>query len=366
MHMQISTITCHHVYNFGASLQAYALQEYLQSQGHSVQIIDYRPEYLSRAYSFRAINNPAWDRFGYRTLYRLLKFPSKFKQYVSGKKQAFDKFEASYLHLSSKRYCTLEELKTDDCFGELVLAGSDQIWNPYFKNGIDPVFYLQFINNPKTKKASYAASFAVDKVDSKKGKQISQWIKSLDAVSVREKTGIKILDGFDICGNLVCDPVLLICKEKWEQLMVECPIKEKFIFVYDFDLQEKTIQMVKEIAKSKKIVSVYSSDPIFDTDPGMGPREFLSYLASSETVITNSYHALLFSLIFHKDFLVVKRKEPINSRVLDMLSYLKLENRLITEKRLDILLPVDWDEVDNRLSVLIQTSKNFLGELTNE
>ncbi len=79
--MRIRIITCYDVYNAGASLQAYALMQYLKDCGHEVKIIDYKPDYLSRHYSLKAVNNPEYDRAGIREIYLLVKMPGRIKNY---------------------------------------------------------------------------------------------------------------------------------------------------------------------------------------------------------------------------------------------------------------------------------------------
>ena len=155
--MQICTITCHDVYNAGASLQAYALQAYLKSLGHDVKIIDYKPDYLSRHYRLDIVGNPKYDKPILRQAYLLAKLPGRLR--MLPRKRAFDSFTAKYLDLT-RRYASNAELKADPPEADIYFAGSDQIWNPLFSNGKDPAFYLDFVR--RGIRAAYAASFAVE------------------------------------------------------------------------------------------------------------------------------------------------------------------------------------------------------------
>ena len=137
--MIIKTITCHDVYNLGASLQAYALQTYLQKQGHEVEIIDYKPDYLSGHFKLWGVYNPVYDKPFIRLLYLLAKLPGRLM--ALRRKKAFDVFTKNYLHLT-RRYHSNDELKKDPPIADAYIAGSDQIWNTVFKNGRDPAFYL--------------------------------------------------------------------------------------------------------------------------------------------------------------------------------------------------------------------------------
>lgn len=106
--MKICTITCHDVYNVGASLQAYALQTYLKSLGHDVKIIDYKPDYLSKHYRLDIVSNPKYDKPFLKQAYLLAKLPGRL--HMLPRKKAFDSFTAKYLDLT-KRYTSNEELK---------------------------------------------------------------------------------------------------------------------------------------------------------------------------------------------------------------------------------------------------------------
>lgn len=108
--MKICTITCHDVYNVGASLQAYALQTYLKSLGHDVKIIDYKPDYLSKHYRLDVVGNPKYDKPFVREVYLLAKLPGRLR--VLPRKKAFDSFTAKHLDLT-RRYVSNEELKAD-------------------------------------------------------------------------------------------------------------------------------------------------------------------------------------------------------------------------------------------------------------
>ena len=100
--MKIATITCHDVYNYGASLQAYALQHYLESIGHNCQIIDYKPDYLSNHYNLRSVANPRFDKPMLRQLYLMAKLPGRIGSL--SRKRRFDRFTSDYLHLTTTRY----------------------------------------------------------------------------------------------------------------------------------------------------------------------------------------------------------------------------------------------------------------------
>ena len=140
--MKIKTITCHDVYNVGASLQAYALVTYLRKLGHDAQIIDYKPDYLSNHYPLWGLGNPAYDKPVIRELYNLAKLPGRLKARNGKRKAEYDRFTAEFLPLTPRRYTSNDDLKQNPPEADVYFAGSDQIWNCFFPNGKDPVFLL--------------------------------------------------------------------------------------------------------------------------------------------------------------------------------------------------------------------------------
>ena len=184
--MKIKTITCHDVYNVGASLQAYALVTYLRKLGHDAQIIDYKPDYLSNHYPLWGLGNPAYDKPILRELYNLAKLPGRLK--ARNGKAEYDRFTAEFLPLTPRRYTSNDDLKQNPPEADVYFAGSDQIWNCFFPNGKDPAFYLDFAPAGSVR-ASYAASFAMDDIPEEWKPDVKRRLSGLDHISVRESSG---------------------------------------------------------------------------------------------------------------------------------------------------------------------------------
>ena len=203
--MKISTITCHDVYNHGASLQAYALMTYLNNQGHNVEIIDYKPYYMGNLYKLSNIDNPAWEKnFISKSIYLTLKLPGRL---ISLKrKKNFDDFTKKYLNVGNYTYESNEDLKSNLPDSDIFICGSDQIWNSLHANGKDPAFYLDFVPNDKVK-AAYAASFATDTISDEYKIMTKSLVEKLDKVGVREESGVKIVKdlGIEKAGFKSCD-----------------------------------------------------------------------------------------------------------------------------------------------------------------
>lgn len=349
---EIKIITCHDVYNAGASLQAYALSTYLKNLGHRVENIDYKPYYLKH-YELWGVRNPKYDKPVLREMYNILKLPIRIKERFSKRKKAFDWFTKEYLTVTSRTFQSNEELKNARINADVFLAGSDQIWNTVFQNGRDPAFYLDFVRTNAVR-ASYAASFATDALEEEYQEKIISWIQKLDFVSVREKTGLDILQQLHIDNACqVLDPVFLLSREEWESLLNKEIPGESYVLLYDFDNNEELNEKAKLLANENgwKIYSIFPNKVCDRCFYHEGPLEFLSLIKNAEMVLSNSFHATAFSIIFEKQFLVYDRKDKINTRMRDILE--TLEITMGKE-------PIDYKKVNVLLKKQVENSKKYI------
>lgn len=367
--MKICTITCHDVYNHGASMQAYALMTYLTNIGHYVEIIDYKPDYLSNHYNMKSIDNPKWEKnMLTKGIYLTLKTPGRL---ISLKrKKAFDEFRENNLVLTKKRYTSNEELKMNLPEADAYICGSDQIWNSLHNNGKDPAFYLDFVPDNKIK-ASYAASFATDTIDDKYKPMVKEKVSRLDGVGIREKSGVKIAKELGINNAInVVDPVFLLNKEDWDNIGNET-FEDKYVLVYDFDKSTLVEKIATDIAKKKglKIYTINADKPKYaDKHFNLsGPKTFVSLVKNAEFVISNSFHAVVFSVIYNKNIAIVNRTENINTRMRDLLYDLKLNDRLVDDDYNlgSVLKEIDYREANKSLNDKIKISKEYLNEVLN-
>lgn len=368
--MKIATITCHHVYNYGATLQAYALQQYLISMGYDYEIINFTPWYHNR-YSFWTVNR-------FSTHYNLIKrnillkliwclkynLPYLIKEYK--RKFAFDKFDSKYLNITKRKYANIEDLRLDPPKADIYICGSDQIWNQDATFGIEKAYYLNF-GNSDIYRMSYAASFGSDKFPSQ-GDKVRNLIKNIDKISVRERTGECILNKLGFSNiDIVLDPVFLLDRQQWRTLIsyskqVKTP--EKYILLYNFRHNDAIKHFVLELQSCMDIpiICIHGYDDIPYADikiKDAGPIEFLKLIESADIVVSDSFHATVFSIIFNREFYTFSLKGHNNTaRMEDLLYCLGIKNRLNMEKpSKDIINYVD---VNKRLNPLIENSKHFL------
>jgi len=360
--MKIKTITCHNVYNHGAILQEFALLKYLEMEGHEAETINYQPAYLADNYKLFTVPSQKWkSNFIKKAIYIILKMPGRLKDLKRYK--LFDEFSQHYIQETKKIYKTNDEIIDDLPLADAYICGSDQVWNSLFQNGKDPSFYLDFAPSNKLK-ISYAASFAIDKLDEKIKPFVKAKVKKIDHISVRESSGIKILKDLGINDvTQVLDPVFLLDSDYWNETFVN-KIECKYILVYDFDTNKVIKDIALKTAKENEFKifalnkNIKYADKIFWQ---CGPKMFLSLIANAELILSTSFHAVAFSIIFKKKFYVFNRKENINTRMKDLMTLVNLDNRLISEMN-----EFNFEENIDYLTVLKKTheyrevSKRFL------
>lgn len=208
-------------------------------------------------------------------------------------------------------------------------VGSDQVWNPDYR--LTEYDLCMFGNG---RKVSFAASLGVDKLEPQATEKVKYALTSFDAISVREDKGKEILSGLtDKRIDVICDPTMLLTQDEW--LAVERKPdqldNEKYILLYFLgEIDEQLNIKINDFADSNKFV-IYSlldkKNPMYET----GPSEFIYLIRHSEMIITDSFHASVFSIIFNKPFMVVERVDDkmqrMGSRLDTLLRKFNLENR---------------------------------------
>lgn len=358
--MKIKTITCHNVYNHGAALQEFALISYLKSQGHDVSTINYQPPYLADNYRILGVPSSKWKtNILKRGIYILSKLPKHFgnrKRY-----KAFDNFSKTYIPETSQVFTNNKELKNYQFDDEAFICGSDQIWNTLFENGRDPAFYLDFVPQDRLR-ISYAASFATESIYDGYENFVKEKITNIDYVSVRESSGIEILNQLGIQGcTRVLDPVFLLDRDYWRSTFIESTkLNENYILIYDFDSNEKLKSFAIKQAREHgyKIFALNKNITFADRVYwDCGPEKFLSLMNNAQLVLCNSFHAVAFSLIFQRQFVVYNRNIGINTRMKDLLDTLDLSDRM-SDLYTDNF--IDYTIVNSKIEKLKNQSKDFL------
>ncbi|RPA66593.1 polysaccharide pyruvyl transferase family protein [Cyclobacteriaceae bacterium YHN15] len=364
--LKIKTITCHDVYNFGASLQAYALMTYLKKLGHDVEIINYKPDYLT--FNLWAIGDKWSKNPLLRFAYYSYVVPKRLL--MQSRRKKFDVFTRNKLQLTAQKYYSFDELKKNPPQANVFFAGSDQIWNPLLPNGKDPSFFLEFAEKG-TVKASYAASFAVSDIPADLVTNTTRMLSQFNHISIRETSGMDILNKYGLEGELVVDPVFLLQKSEWKE-QVPYHIEEPYIFVYDQENNRMMRDAAVFLAKKYgwKIYAIEALYPMSYADKQIkdaGPEDFLALIQSCKVCLTNSFHCISFSLIFEKSFFLFKRTHlQVNSRMVDLLTYLGIQAHIVEEIDDNLVVKeIEYTTVNERLYTRRIISYEFIEKVLN-
>lgn len=361
--MRIGVLTFTLQYNYGCMLQAWALQTVLKRMGHDVWLIQkLRPKKklpLWRAplsYSKRILQNLIGHRrrifeeqYQNECIYKMLTAARNF----------------SNDNIRIKNYKEYSDIRPDEY--DAIIVGSDQIWRPIFFEGDIRDAFLQFANGWKIKRLSYAASFGTDDIKwpDDLEKDCKQLLGEFDAVSVREKSGVDICKKhFNINAAHVLDPTMLLSADDYVRLIkkAKAPKSPGTLHYYILDETPEKLQLVKEIAQKKGLtpfrVNSRVEDPSAPIEERIQPpvEKWLRAFYDADFVVTDSFHACVFSIIFNKQFIVYGNKERGLTRFKSLLSDFGLEDRLVYNFS-------DFGQLTNinygNVNTLLEKRKNF-------
>lgn len=360
----IKMITFHNAENYGATLQAYALKQTLKKINNKVSFVNYinkdvlKDYLLIRTNSFKSFISSIWY------------LPRNLKR-----KKSFRAFINKYLDGASKSYYNKKDIEQDINNEDIFVAGSDQIFNPILTNGLSDVYTLNF--GKDNKKIIYGASVGNEEALEKYSEDFHNKLQSVDRLSVREEAVIAPLEKItNKKVEKVIDPTLLLEKEEWDSLVNEnnvTKIKGKYILVYTlFETPEitkianyisektglKVVHFRKYNAYKKELLSLYKK----------GPADFVNAFKNAEYVITNSFHGLVFSIIFNRKFYAVMPNERAG-RLKNLLDDLKLQKRCVSTYdeflKKDINENIDYTKAEEIIKKLKQSSLEFLEQSIN-
>ncbi len=362
-------MTYHRAINYGSVLQAYALCTYLQKEGYRAEIIDYHTTAQDTLYHmFQPWDSPM-DCV--RNAYTALHYHSEKK-----KREKFSAFLQRYVPISTESFQENTDMSRVGEAYDHYICGSDQIWNPHCAD-FSPAYLLDFVRD-KSRCIAYAPSMGTDSLDEKYIPLFQKEISPFHRLSMREKSGAAYLSQY-IGRELahVSDPVLLLSHGEWEALAAERPIKGKYIFCYFIGnvpaMREFAVSMRKRTKYPLVVVDMSLRNVLFINHKrySAGPLDFLSLIRHCEYVCTNSYHAVMFSLIFHKRFWVFTdlRAGSTKSRIDGITDAAGFSHRVLHRMKalpMDATEEMDFRESDRVLCKLAQKSKAFLREALSE
>lgn len=358
--MKIGILTFHSVDNYGAVLQAYALQAFLVSQGYHVEIIDYRPSYF---------HSPRhWPVRPDRLLGEI---------YCRIMARRFEQFRTRYLNRTP--IClTATDLEKNLPQYDAMIVGSDQVWSPDVdrRKETDPVYFLGWAKG--SRRISYAASFGTDTIPGQERESVARGLLQIENVSVRESSGVdlvKKLSGKE--AQWVCDPVFLRSRELWMNDLGCSTKRGKDIVVYMPPQIPDAHKLFSELSRrqNKRVVHI-GFNWHYAVTRGCtwripSPLGFIGRIALASGVVTRSFHGTAFSILMQTPFvylLPAGDAHDRSTRVVSLLSRMGLGGRVLPEtasaEEIGKVLesPIDWRTVDAARDGFVLTSRAWLRE----
>lgn len=355
--------------NYGQILQGFALQKYLKNEGHDAFTIKYKriPPKDQRT---------IWDRLKGMNIKKLKDF---LKQRLSKSRQLpnrnFDSFKNTYMSFGNKVYLSLEDLLEDPPIADVYITGSDQVWNNRFKVPCEP-FLLGF-GGDDIKRVAYAASFGVTDLDDNMTRLFKKHLPAFDRIGVREEGGVRLCQTLGFSEAVwTPDPTLLFDAKDWiENLGLpkpnQPPSDSKKIFIYTLG-NSKIVDRNKYIRFLKRLPGAttkhVSANGDIEGDFFPGIREWVQELRSSDFVLTNSFHGMVFCLIFNKNFVILPNTGHVvgmNDRINSLLKKIDLETHLMVDFDKNILQNilsknVNWIRVNDIIKTWVYESLPIL------
>lgn len=342
---KIGILTFHWATNYGAVLQSYALQEALKKLGYDVQIINYKP---------KKFDDSLWHFVRYRKFLNISEYLRE-----HNKEHKLAKFRDVYLNVT-KRYRSIIQLQTEHLNYDILITGSDQILNPSFlesgENGGSTAYFLDF-GNDNVKIVAYAASFGTTYYPEHLIQKCSKYVNKFNLISSRELSGIDIfskMGGDDV--SLRPDPTLLHKSDFYYRLLDKQEPVPFTIRMYMLRGREKSL--TKQIQKE---VGEIISDPSIEG--------WLNAVNYSSHFITNSFHGMVFCLLFHVPFSIVLNSienTGMNDRFFTLLQEIGLEKRIFSEANFsikDLDYQFDWEQVDTKICEIRDRGWSFIKQI---
>ena len=325
--MKVSILTFHGVSNHGSVLQTLATQSKFESLGCEVEFIDYRRYDCVNVFGLirwwnRGVKWPlTWLR-------GIILLPSFLRwDYM------FGKFRKKYLNIGKTLYSSEEDLKNFPLTSDVYCVGSDQVWNSVWNEGIIPPFFLSFIPSD-CRKITYSSSFGITELPDNEKSEIKRMLSEFSHISVRESSGVDILNDLGLKGEHILDPTLNMTSEYWDQYTPKRLIKEPYLLIYQLYSNKEFDRYAEKLAKRKglklvRLCTLYHQ-LIKNGHCFLAPNveDFLSLIKYAELMVTDSFHGTAFSVNFNTDFISIIPK--FGGRIYSLLELVGLSDRAVT------------------------------------
>lgn len=369
--MKIGILTFHFGINFGGVLQCYALQTFLEEQGHEVEIINFIPPRFSYSKWWRGNGYRQSPMLGIRKAY------CKFR-HASRQKKKFNSFRKNNLKIS-KPY-TIESLSGISDNYSTIIVGSDQVWTP--SQHYHATYFLHPFVNFKGKRISYAPCCARNFIDKDNLKLLRESLLKFDFLSVRNiETRDFVNDIIGIEPEIVVDPTLLLDSGKKNETTTSLTKKYILVYVLGNEIEGGHLAIISEIKKKHGDLPVYAiilseNKPQFFSwaDKSywdIGPSEWIALIENAGFIYTDSFHGVLFAIKNKKPFLAYYSERDRASRFIDLAVRYNLGTYIVNSyaeaiEKGSFKQSPDYTEIESRLSVEVKKSISFLRKTLTE
>jgi len=360
--------------NYGACLQAFALQHILLENGFEVELVNYGGKKIVEGENVNPIVRTI-KKMARLGIFGVVKYIINYS-YIKNNKAAYNNFRKNHLKISSKIYYrnkNLNELNNDYDF---FIAGSDMLWSEEFLE--DWKFYfLSFA--PKEKCFSYAPSFGQNALSAENVVKVKSYLEKISKLSCREEKGVKLIkDITSLDVPQVVDPTLLLDANIWNEIIGNNDriIKNKYCFGYLFgSIDSARKELLRKLKSGFDKVYRLSNKKEGTTVPMdyVSPIEYLRLFRDSEFVITDTFHGLMFSIIFRKPFIVLERHDGSkwakqSDRMVSTLEMFGLADRYVNPEKIDIskYLTLDYTKYEEKIEFCRNKSLNYLMAVLEE
>ncbi|UKK47500.1 polysaccharide pyruvyl transferase family protein [Prevotella sp. E9-3] len=357
MNIGILTLPLHT--NYGGILQAYALQTVLERMGHEVAVLNQNQDpihYPATKICLSFIKRIVWAilRRKMSKYFNIQKEEIEIKKSYSIINENTYTFINRYIH--QYLYRSLSNDVKRDSF-DLLIVGSDQVWRPAYTRNIEDMFF-GFAATWDVPKLAYAASFGTDSWEYSvtQTDNCSKLIKKFKAVSVREESGVKLCrEHLGISASHVLDPTMLLDKDDYSRLFSvnNADSINKTLATYVLDYDDNKVSAIEKLSKELELKVLRLNSKVEDATATIEERiqppveSWLAGLCYADFVITDSFHACVFCIIFHKPFYVLANSYRGVSRIASLLKIFGLENRMITDVgECNVKERIDWKKID--------------------
>lgn len=422
--MKIKLVTFFPHPNFGTCLQSYALNKVLRDMGHDVEFIYNRHEtpgagtlgsikygvkdfiklFLPKDFvnrikakkNAKIAKSDAVTELKVDEQLHILELPNRHVLKILCKISAYRKLYLKLIYQTqqqkkvykftfldgnykTKRLFDNQDYRDVVADADMFITGSDQIWNP-FCGGFNPMMFLEFAVDKK--RIAYSSSISRPDFPEEIKERVKNDLSKFNHIAVREQHSVELLD--NLLGRndvkLVVDPTMLLTKEEWtefsNQANIEFKVPEKYIFCYFVGERPEYKTMVDDVKRRTGITNVITADCYgreINYGDGYvyhdgGPYEWVHLLINASMICMDSFHATIFALKFHKDFVhILKTKNSKensassqNGRMYDILSRYDILYKLYNKDNTDWLNPIDFEKVDKKMDAEISDSLEYL------